>query len=63
MPLEETKWNGGTVRKILENPTYTGDIVTGKLKQYLYKGVETVRTVQKNGMCRKDIAYSAGCEG
>ena len=31
VPLEETKWNGGTVRKILENPTYTGDIVTGKL--------------------------------
>lgn len=23
VPLEETKWNGGTVRKILENPTYS----------------------------------------
>lgn len=52
--LEETKWNGGTVRKILENPTYTGDIVTGKLKQSLYKGVKQYHTapeewdVQKN---------------
>ena len=44
VPLEETKWNGGTVRKILENPTYTGDIVTGKLKQSLYKGVKQYHT-------------------
>ena len=54
-PLEETKWNGGTVRKILENPTYTGDIVTGKLKQSLYKGVKQYRTVPEEWDVQKDM--------
>lgn len=53
--LEETKWNGGTVRKILENPTYTGDIVTGKLKQSLYKGVKQYRTVPEEWDVQKDM--------
>ena len=53
VPLEETKWNGGTVRKILENPTYTGDIVTGKLKQSLYKGVKQYRTFTNSIYIRK----------
>lgn len=55
VPLEETKWNGGTVRKILENPTYTGDIVTGKLKQSLYKGVKQYRTVPEEWDVQKDM--------
>ena len=53
--LEETKWDGGTVRKILENPTYTGDIVTGKLKQSLYKGVKQYRTVPEEWDVQKDM--------
>ena len=55
VPLEETKWNGGTVRKILENPIYTGDIVTGKLKQSLYKGVKQYRTVPEEWDVQKDM--------
>ena len=55
VPLEETKWNGGTVRKILENPTYTGDIVTGKLKQSLYKGVKQYHTVPEEWDVQKDM--------
>lgn len=55
MPLEETKWNGGTVRKILENPTYTGDIVTGKLKQSLYKGVKQYHTEPEEWDVQKDM--------
>ena len=55
VPLEETKWNGGTVRKILENPTYTGDIVTGKLKQSLYKGVKQYHTEPEEWDVQKDM--------
>ena len=55
VPLEETKWNGGTVRKILENPTYTGDIVTGKLKQSLYKGVKQYHTAPEEWDVQKDM--------
>ena len=33
VPLEQTKWRTDTVDKIVNNPTYVGDIVTGKLKQ------------------------------
>ena len=55
VPLEETKWNGGTVRKILENPTYTGDIVTGKLKQSLYNGVKQYHTEPEEWDVQKDM--------
>lgn len=55
VPFEETKWNGGTVRKILENPTYTGDIVTGKLKQSLYKGVKQYHTEPEEWDVQKDM--------
>lgn len=55
VPLGETKWNGGTVRKILENPTYTGDIVTGKLKQSLYKGVKQYHTEPEEWDVQKDM--------
>lgn len=55
VPLEETKWRSETVRKILENPTYTGDIVTGKLKQSLYKGMKQYHTSPEEWNVQKDM--------
>ena len=55
VPLEETKWRSETVRKILENPTYTGDIVTGQLKQSLYKGMKQYRTSPEEWNVQKDM--------
>lgn len=55
VPLEETKWKSETVRKILENPTYTGDIVTGKLKQSLYKGMKQYHTSPEEWNVQKDM--------
>ena len=55
VPLNETKWNSGTVRKILENQTYTGDIITGKLKQSLYKGVKQYHTAPEDWNIQKDM--------
>lgn len=55
VPLEETKWKSETVRKILENPTYTGDIVTGKLKQSLYKGIKQYHTSPEEWDVQKDM--------
>ena len=53
--LEETKWKSETVGKILENPTYTGDIVTGKLKQSLYKGLKQYHTSPDEWNVQKDM--------
>lgn len=55
VPLEETKWKSDTVRKILENPTYTGDIVTGKLKQSLYKGMKQYHTAPEEWNVQKNM--------
>lgn len=55
VPLEQTKWRAGTVEKILNNPTYAGDIVTGKLKQSLYKGIKQYRTSPEDWNVQKDM--------
>lgn len=53
--LEKTKWRADSVDKILNNPTYAGDIVTGKLKQALYKGVKQYKTSPEDWNIQKDM--------
>lgn len=54
VPLTETKWNGGTVSKILENPSYCGDLVLGKQKQSLYQGIKQHKTAPEEWIIQKD---------
>jgi hypothetical protein len=35
--MPRASWKAGTVYKIVQNPNYTGDIYTGRLRQALYK--------------------------
>ena len=55
VPLEKTKWRADSVDKILNNPTYAGDIVTGKLKQALYKGVKQYKTSPEDWNIQRDM--------
>ena len=55
IPLDQTKWRADTVDKVLMNPTYAGDIVTGKLRQALYKGVKQYKTSQEDWKVQKDM--------
>ena len=55
VPLEQTKWRTDTVDKIVNNPTYVGDIVTGKLKQSLYKGIKQYRTSPEDWNVQRDM--------
>ena len=55
VPLEQTKWRTDTVDKIVNNPTYAGDIVTGKLKQSLYKGIKQYRTLPEDWNVQRDM--------
>ena len=55
VPLEQTKWRMDTVDKILNNPTYAGDIVTGKLKQSLYKGIKQYKTSPEDWNVQRDM--------
>lgn len=55
VPLDQTKWRADTVEKVLNNPTYAGDIVTGKLKQSLYKGIKQHRTSPEDWNIQKDM--------
>ncbi len=52
--LTETKWTSGTVQKILQNPCYTGDIVTGRIKQSDEKGKKQYKTAQDTWFIQKD---------
>lgn len=55
VPLGQTKWRADTVDKILNNPTYAGDIVTGKLSQSLYKGIKRFRTKPEEWNIQRDM--------
>ena len=61
-PLEKTKWRADSVDKILNNPTYAGDIVTGKLKQALYKGVKQYKTSPEDLEYSKRYASAYDCQ-
>ena len=50
----ETKWTAGTIQKILQNPCYTGDIVTGRIGQSEEKGRKQYQTAQDTWLIQKD---------
>ncbi|MCD8196981.1 MAG: recombinase family protein, partial [Lachnospiraceae bacterium] len=54
VPLEETKWAPSAVQKILNNPSYTGDLVMGRYKQSLYKGEKRRYTEPEEWFVQKD---------
>lgn len=55
VPLGQAKWRADTVDKVLNNPTYAGDIVTGKLSQSLYKGIKQYRTKPEEWNIQRDM--------
>lgn len=58
VPLGQAKWRADTVDKVLNNPTYAGDIVTGKLSQSLYKGIKQYRTKPEEWNIQRDMHTS-----
>ena len=50
----EEKWTAGTIQSLLGNPNYCGDLVTGRLKQSLYKGLKQYKTSPEDWIVQKD---------
>lgn len=63
VPLEETKWNGGTVRKILEKSNLYRRYCHRKTETVFVQRSETVPYRTRRVGCTERYAYSAGCEG
>ncbi|MDO4296739.1 MAG: recombinase family protein [bacterium] len=51
--FSETKWTIGAVQKILSNPTYSGDLATGRLRQSLYEGIRQYATKPSEWIIQK----------
>lgn len=53
-PADSSKWNAGTVLKVLQNPNYTGDMHMGRMKQALYKSEKVRWTSPEEWKVRKN---------